>query len=419
MLICIPVLAAVVLVVWAACRRLLKCSAVGLINGSEPKRKGLTRGIGKKRKHSLYSELILNNIRTEKPRVVTTVIVIAMSVLLIGASITMRQDLLETFRIQTEEVALYNVTVSVPVSAAPESQAEIEEILTVSGAEWAPAYQGAVIAETDRGAFGCAMLCMFRDEIQSYYNVSVPESDGVTVSYNLSAAYGLVEGAPLSLYSRYLNLAQTTMAGVFEYHIGNLLVIPAETYSELFGSECGSNCYLVRCPEGSVDALLNALREYNREHTDRVSAETVADSMEQFKSIRMLYDLIAGVTILMVSAMNLMIVINLTHILVARRMRDFLLMRVNGFSMHQVRAYLFREMLFTTVPGIVLGVAAGIPFSLIMLRRISTMKITLAVQTVWYAWVIAALLCAVLAFVVYRIAFRKVRQASLTGIPRQ
>ena len=147
--------------------------------------------------------------------------------------------------------------------------------------------------------------------------------------------------------------------------------------------------------------------------------ETVADSTEQFRSIETLYDLIAGVTIFLVAAMNLLILVNLTQILVCRRMKELLLMRVNGFSIRQVRTYLFREILYVTLPGILLGIAGGIPFTLFMLRRISTMKITLVVQTVWYAWVIAAVLCAVLAFIVFRIAFRKVWQASLVSIPKQ
>ena len=418
-LIWIPVLAAVVLVVCAACRRLLNCSAIGLISGNEPKRKGLVHKSGRQRKHSLYSELILNNIRTEKSRSVTTVIVVAMSVLLIGTSITLRQDLQKTFRAQTEDVNKYDLALTFPVSMADYSRTDLEDILMSFGAEWAPAYMGGAMAEAGQEPFACSMLCMDRDQILNYFNVGVPETEGVAVSYNLSAAYGLRNGDSLTLYSRRLNPAETMLAGAFEYHIGNLLVIPADTYCKLFDSECGSNSYLVRCSEGSHNALVAAIAEFNEDHSDKVYVETVADSTEQFRSIETLYDLIAGVTIFLVAAMNLLILVNLTQILVSRRMKELLLMRVNGFSIRQVRTYLFREILYVTLPGILLGIAGGIPFTLFMLRRISTMKITLVVQTVWYAWVIAAVLCAVLAFIVFRIAFRKVWQASLVSIPKQ
>ena len=416
-LILLPALCGAALVVFAACGKLLRCSAVGLIGGSEPRRKSLTRRAGKARKRSLYSELILNNIRTEKPRAATTVIVIALSVLLIGASVTLRQNLRETFRIQAEDVTRYRLTVSVSVTAGQDDRAALEEILTASGAEWAAAYQGGVIAQAGGGTFGCAMLCMEREQIREYFNVSVPEG-GVAVSYNLADAYGLKNGDALSLSSRFLNFAETSLAGVFEYHIGNLLVLPADTYRALYGVDCGANCYLVKCPQETVDILRAALGEYNRGHSDRVSVETVEESMRQFQSIQGMYDLLAGVTIVLVAAMNLLILVNLTHILISRRMKDLLLMRVNGFSMRQVSACLFREMLYTALPGIALGVAAGIPFTLLLLRRISTMKITLAVRTVWYAWVIAAVLCAAFALIVYRVAFRRVRQASLVSIPR-
>ena len=418
-LIGISVLLAMLLVVYAACARLLKCSATGLLQGSEPRRKTHEKTRKKARKHSLYSELILNNTRNEKARAVTTVIIIAISVLLIGMSITVRQNLHETFRIQTEEVARYDLTVSCPGGMTIESREKLEEVLSSCGAECAGAWQGGAIARTEGETFGCTMLCMERDTISDYFGVAVPQERGITLSYNLSAAYHLKSGDSISLYSRWLNLADVPVEDVFEYHIGNLMVLPAETYESLFGVSCEPNSYLVHCSSPRREMLVKALQAYNAEGEDKVSFETVEASMEQFRSIGRLYDLLVGVIILLVAAMNMLILIHLTHILISRRMTDLNIMRMNGFSLRQIRNYLFRETAFTTVPGILLGIASGVPFALFVLRRISTMKITLVVRTEWMAWMIAAILCAGLSLAVFHLSFLKVRRNDPAAPPQQ
>ena len=418
-LIVMTVLLAMLLVVRAACSRLLHCSAVGLLHGSEPRRKAHENARKKARRRSLYSELLLNNTRNEKARSVTTVIIIAISVLLIGLSITVRQNLHETFRIQTEEVARYDWTVTCPGGMKDESRERLENVLSACGAEYARAWQGGAIAGTERETFGCTMLCMERDRIGEYFGVAVPRENSIAISYNLSAAYGLGKGDSVSLYSRRLSPGKTSVSEVFEYHVGNLMVVPADTYENLFGVACEPNSYLVRCSGPLEEKLAEGLEAYNAEGEDRISFESLDASMKQFRSISRLYDLLVGVIILMVAAMNMLILIHLTHILFARRITDLRVMRMNGFSLRQIRSYIFREMAATLIPGILLGIASGIPFTLFVLRRISTMKISLVVRTEWTAWVIAAILCAGLSLAVFHYSFRKLRRNFAAGSPRQ
>lgn len=408
-----------VIVVRAACRRLLSCSASGLMNGSEPKQKTLTDRNGRSRKATLYSELIINNIRLEKPRVIAMLIVVAVSVMMIGIGITIRTDLDETFRTQAEDVVKYDIEVRLSGQADTGYREDFESLLERSGCTYAKGYEGEALATVQSGTFGCSMLCMERNLITDYFHVSVPADEGITLSYNLSDAYGIKKGDTVSLYSRMLTVQNTQLADVFEYHIGNMMVIPADEYYSMYGSTCQSNRYYIKCTADQKTELMESFAGFNKDRYDWITVEVTEETVEQFYPLRNLYDMILAVTLVLTVLTNLIVMVNLTNILIDRRMRDLLLMRVNGFSMRQVKEYFYREMFYTVLPGIILGIAAGVPLTLFMLRRISTMKVTLVVETVWYAWVIAAGTAAVLAVAVATVSFKKVRNASLTHIPRE
>ena len=95
-------------VIWISCRNLLKCTAVGLMSGSEP-----VKHVRKKRsdagKGSLYSHLIISNVITDIERVVVSIVVIIGSCMLIGIGITMRNAFNNAFSIQQNEILKYDL----------------------------------------------------------------------------------------------------------------------------------------------------------------------------------------------------------------------------------------------------------------------------------------------------------------------
>ena len=77
---------------------------------------------------------------------------------------------------------------------------------------------------------------------------------------------------------------------------------------------------------------------------------------------------------------------------------------------------MIRETAFTTICGIVLGVAAGIPFSGQLIRSLSTPATALSDAVVPVAWGISVALSILFAAAINAIAFRKVGKTRLTKI---
>ena len=120
----------------------------------------------------------------------------------------------------------------------------------------------------------------------------------------------------------------------------------------------------------------------------------------------------------MVIALAFMIQLNLCNIQVSRRMRELLVLRVNGFSMRQVVGYLIRETVLTSGIGIVLGILLGVPFASFIIRKVEVSQIMFVRSPFVNAWVIAALLCAVFSLTINAIAFRRIRDIPLTNLSR-
>ena len=131
-----------------------------------------------------------------------------------------------------------------------------------------------------------------------------------------------------------------------------------------------------------------------------------------------LFDIVAYLVLAFSLILSFMILLNLSNIQVLRRMRELLTLRVNGFSNGQVIGYLAREVAVTTIIGIILGVAVGIPISILCIRTMETTGFMYVINVYPSAWIVAALSCLLFAFLINSIAFRKIGRVPLTDITK-
>ncbi len=415
-LICALTVISVYIVVRAACAGLLKCSAMGLINGSEPVRKSISSSKNGKRNGSLYSSLIINNIRTDMKRVVVAVSVIAASGLLIGLGITMHHSFTSTFTEQDEKICTYELKIAFRGGISEQASAALEKDIADSGAEYDYGYYGGTVFSAGGDGAASRLLIMDKDKVSRYFDIGEVYDRGVTVSRNTSDSYGLPAGSRLLLASTSLQMEEANIRGVFDYYIGSLICISRESYQLLYGREAPVNCCFVNGTPEELERLTQLISDPDAPYYNEITAETRSDLLKSSKASKRLFDAVAIVLVVLAAVLNFMIMTNLTNILVSRRMKELLIMRVNGFSMKQVTGYLTRETLATTCLGILLSLAAGIPFGKFFCTAVGNANTTLKTDISVTAWVVSAVLNALFALIVNSVSFRKVKKAQLTNI---
>jgi putative ABC transport system permease protein len=191
-----------------------------------------------------------------------------------------------------------------------------------------------------------------------------------------------------------------------------MAVISPEAYKAQFGHDNEVNCFYVRCNgirEQEVRDRLSGLSQYiSIENSD--SYKAMAETSKELCTI------LAVIMVVLSLLMSLMIMINLTNILVEHRMKELLIMRVNGFYFRQVIGYLLRESAFVTGLGLIIGIIVGVPFSTALVRGFEG-RSAMYIRTpyVW-VWAVSILFNLLFAVVIDSIAFRKVKKQPLTNI---
>ena len=408
-------------VVFLSCNSLIRCPAIGLINGSEPKPRH-TR-TAKPRRGGIYFNLILSNMRDESARVLVSVVIVLESVLMIGTGITMRQGLAGALDNQLHEIWLYDMIVE--ADAAEETAAEIETELGGLDVAFLAVHKEPCIASgTDGGGqTGVQLFAVdgqderFRTFFRMKDTAGVPvalSDSGLVVTEEMREKDGFSAGSMLLLLNSRMANGEARVTDVFMNHIGKYIVLSAQSYEELFGTEAEKNCWLLRLNGADETAVREALLGVEGvRNIERSDAE-----IEQYQQVLVMYNLVVVIIILMVIALAFMIQLNLCNIQVSRRMRELLVLRVNGFSMRQVVGYLIRETVLTSGIGILLGILLGVPFASFIVRKVEVSQIMFVRTPFVNAWVISAVLCAAFSLTINAIAFRRIRDVPLTNLSR-
>jgi ABC-type antimicrobial peptide transport system permease subunit len=129
-----------------------------------------------------------------------------------------------------------------------------------------------------------------------------------------------------------------------------------------------------------------------------------------------LYSILVFLTTGIAILISFMILTNLANIYMMRKKTELSVMRINGFSIRQTKAYLSRETVFTTLIGLILGVAAGALVTPYVIRLVQQPDLEFIKSFSLTAWGCAVGLETLFAVVINSFVFRKVKDLNLRDI---
>ena len=136
------------------------------------------------------------------------------------------------------------------------------------------------------------------------------------------------------------------------------------------------------------------------------------------ENVKELFDIVTLIFISLAVILSFMILINLTSILVSRRMKEMLVMRINGFSLSETIGYVARESVFTFVIGIIAGIIMGITFCLVLVPVMEADQIMFVRTPYAWAWVYSLLFNVAFTVIIDFIAFRRIIKTPVTDITK-
>lgn len=182
------------------------------------------------------------------------------------------------------------------------------------------------------------------------------ESDGITVTRNVSEVLGFAEGDTILVRDIALNEDQAPVVQVVENYLGNMVYVTESYYEEHF-KEFEANGVLVNLTESCEDPVAYATELGEKDGI--ISCISTDNLKEDFSSAFALMNLVVYVVIVLAAGMAFVVLFTLATTNISERSRELATIKVLGFFDKEVHLYVNKETLILSVIGILVGLPVG------------------------------------------------------------
>ena len=420
-------LALIALATWLPCRKLLRRPAVELLKG-ENYAGGRTRFYEKWRvwqRMSLYTQTTVNNLMNDGARIIATLVGITGCTALIVMSLSLRSSILSTPVRHFERIWIYDASL-VSDTAVPGGHQALEQVLDESGADYTSVRREAVYIRDETGTLNKADLIVPEDaeDLRAFihlddYRTGRPLSltdDGVIVSYTYAKHYGLKAGDTLHLLDTAGRSHDCVVSGISQHYLSSMQVVMTPScYQHLMGWAAQSNTLYLRYGAADRNAVAQKLQttEGYFSLTDE-SAKWIAMFPEFSGSVM----LVVYIGLSLSVTMALLVLLNLNIVCVNEKTNELVVMRINGFSIRAVKAYLYRDNIVLTALGILGGVGIGLALGRCVLEILQKIGDNFYTTPNLTDCLIGAGLAALFSLATNLIALRRVNTLSVSDLSR-
>lgn len=420
-------LALIALATWLPCRKLLRRPAVELLKG-ENYAGGRTRFYEKWRvwqRMSLYTQTTVNNLMNDGTRIIATLVGITGCTALIVMSLSLRSSILSTPVRHFERIWIYDASL-VSDTAVPGGHQALEQVLDESGVDYTSVRREAIYIRDETGTLNQADLIVpedaedlrafiHLDDYRTGRSLSLTD-DGVIVSYTYAKHYGLKAGDTLHLLDTAGRSHDCVVSGISQHYLSSMQVVMTPScYQHLMGWAAQSNTLYLRYGAADRNAVAQKLQttEGYFSLTDE-SAKWIAKFQEFSGSVM----LVVYIGLSLSVTMALLVLLNLNIVCVNEKTNELVVMRINGFSIRAVKAYLYRDNIVLTALGILGGVGIGLALGRCVLEILQKSGDNFYTTPDLTDCLIGAGLAALFSLATNLIALRRVNTLSVSDLSR-
>lgn len=370
-------------------------------------------------------KVTMRNLFRYKKRFWMTVIGIGGCTALIITGFGVRNSLYDVFDKQYDEITPYSAQVSLMDDITDDELTEIAAALDGSSlvSEWMPVSNQPVTAESgSRSLDSNVYLFTVADEEQfsrfvrlrhRQDNAEVSLSrDGAVITEKLADMLDVGVGDTITLVDGDNRRAEVTITGLTENYVFHYIYITEECYESLFGQV------------SEINSLMVTYTEDTEENSDAVAEQLIplsgVSSVSRIENTKNTFiDGMKGVdyavVVITVSAAALAFVVlfNLTNINITERMRELATLKVLGFYTGELNAYIYRENIFLTIFGILLGLVLGRFLHQWLIITVEIDMVMFGREAGMMSYVYAAVLTALFSFLVNVISRKKLKKIDM------
>ena len=370
-------------------------------------------------------KVTIRNLFRYKKRFWMTVIGIGGCTALIITGFGVRNSLYDIFDKQYDQITPYSAQVSLMDNITDDELTEIAAVLDGCGLvkEWMPVSSQPVTAESgSRSMDSNVYLFTVSDQEQFSRFVHLRhrlDGDGVSLSQEgavitekLADMLDVGVGDTITLVDGDNRRAEVTITDLTENYVFHYLYITEECYESLFGQASEINSLMVTYTddtEENSDAVAEQLIPLSGVSSVSRIENTKNTFIEGMKGV----DYAVVIITVSAAALAFVVLFNLTNINITERMRELATLKVLGFYTGELNAYIYRENIFLTIFGILLGLVLGKFLHQWLIITVEIDMVMFGRDAGVMSYVYAAVLTALFSFLVNVISRKKLKKIDM------
>ena len=314
-------------------------------------------------------KVTMRNLFRYQRRFWMTVIGIGGCTALIVTGFGLHESIFSILNEQFDHVFLYDATLGLDKNAGADQLAQVEGFLEDS--PWVEDYLLTSSTALEVSSGGPAQnVYLFAVDDQERFNqfiqlghrldderVALPD-EGVVITEKLSELLDVSIGDSITLDNDGERVEAVVM-DIAENYVSHYVYMTVGCYQRFFGEEPEQNEMLLRYSEEAGEAESDAVSSELMALNGVDSYSYIATLRDNFTDSMEAIDYAVVIIITAAAALAFVVLYNLTNINITERVRELATLKVLGFFDREVTAYVYRENLFLTLFGIVLGLVMG------------------------------------------------------------
>lgn len=405
-----------VLATCAGCIKVVRQPAVSLLRGELPTQKKayFFESWGIYRKMNLYSRTMIKNVLGDKGRILTTIMGVVGCMSLLIITFTLKFSISNATDVQFENYFLYENRLVINTEAGQVQ--EYEEILEqeaisfrriqdklqnfrVEGDDWKTIHVIAADNTEQLENF------VYLEDIETKKQMELPK-EGVLISRKCADNYDLKSGSVIEVMDAEGNARECKIAGVIEHYLPyHQIVTSVEYYEKVFGEKADACVFLLK---GNIDGLYEKVRDKD----GFMSLKDNSEYKDTFSSI----NLVIAICMAFSAVLAVLVLLNQMTMYINRKAKELSVMRINGYTIKETKRFVSKDNVFLVAIGLILGCFIGTPMAIFEVCIMETGPNRYIRTPDMLACALSVIVCIIFAFIVNKIALRRIDKLSLTNV---
>ena len=395
-----------VLATIAGCTKVLKQSAISLLRGEMPtQQKAYFFESWKGYKHlSLYSRTMIKNVLSDKGRILTTIMGVVGCASLLIITFTLKFAVSNAPGMQFDRYFFFEnrLVVNSEICAVEDYEDILEqegisfrriqdklENFRTKGGSWENIHIVAVDDEKQIEGY------IYLEDVKTKEAVRIPD-DGVLISKKCADNFDLEVGSIIELMDADGNPRECKVSGVVEHYLPyHQIVTSVGYYEKLMGEKTDKCVFLLK---GNIDGLYEKVKD----EAGFLSLKDNSEYLVPFESI----NLVIIICFVFSAVLSVLVLLNQMNMYINRKARELAVMRINGYTLRETKAFVSRDNIVLIALGLIVGCGIGTPLAQLEVIIMETGTSRYITTPNMLACFLSAIICVIFALIINKIALR-------------